>query len=247
LSTTEPTENALSGLVNLRDLGGLPTDNGELTRSGVLYRSDAPRTGDRAPEDMPEWPPKVVVDLRDAVEQSTPEHPFADVATVHRISLLEHLNEEERNGDDPADGLSRLYQHMLDKASHKLVDVFRIALETDGPMLIHCAAGKDRTGVTAALLLRTVGVRTDSIVADYVRTDRNMYRVLQRLNVAPELPPGVDEEMVKELISTPVHAIEGVLARFDEHEDGAAGWLMAHGVSAAEVSRWQERFLRDTA
>ncbi|QUH01303.1 tyrosine-protein phosphatase [Saccharopolyspora erythraea] len=241
MPTTE--HEALDGLVNLRDLGGVPVEEGVATAAGVVLRSDAPHAGDRTPEMPAQWPPKVVVDLRDPSELAGKPHPLAEVARVHRVPLLE----EERGGgggaDDTRHALTALYQRMLDRAAKKLVEVFRIVLESDGPVLIHCAAGKDRTGVASAMLLSAAGVRRDAIVADYVLTDQNMPRVLQRLSVDPQLPPGVDEEMVRQLISAPAEAIESVLDRFDEHEGGAAGWLLAHDVTQAEVDRWRERFL----
>ena len=239
MSMTDPSVEALEGLVNLRDLGGLPTEDGVLTRPGVIYRSDAPHEGDREPAGLPQWPPELVVDFRDTVEQEE-RHPLAAATNVRRLPLLEDIREEQEEHDHP---LSSLYQSIVNGAPEKLVEVFRLALESEGPLLIHCAAGKDRTGVASALLLSAVGVRPDAIVADYVRTDRNMYRVLQRLDAAPELPPGVDEEDVQELISTPTDAIEGVLSRFSEHSDGAAGWLVAHGATREEIARWRERFL----
>ncbi|WP_308197918.1 tyrosine-protein phosphatase [Saccharopolyspora soli] len=110
-------------------------------------------------------------------------------------------------------------------------------------MLVHCAAGKDRTGVVSALLLSAVGVRPDAIVADYVRTDRNMFRVLRRLDAAPVLPPGVAEEDVQDLMSTPTEAIESVLTTFAAHEDGASGWLRSHGATDEELQRWHQKFL----
>ncbi len=243
MSMTDPAVDALGGLVNLRDLGGLPTEDGVLTRTGVVYRSDAPHEGDREPEGMPQWPPELVVDFRDSVEQEERGHPLAIATNVRRLPLLEDIHEEQEEIDEAAHPLSALYQNIINGAPDKLVEVFRLALEAEGPLLLHCAAGKDRTGVTAALLLSAVGVRPDAIVADYVRTDRNMYRVLQRLDAAPELPPGVDEEDVQELISTPTDAIEGVLSRFSEYPDGAAGWLMDRGVTREEIARWRERFL----
>lgn len=238
---TDQEPNALDGLVNLRDLGGLPTDGEVTTRPGVLYRSDAPHAGDRAPDGMSQWPPKAVVDLRDTVEEDEREHPLAELSRVHRIPVLEDLRTSA--GSSTSLSLRALYEYLLDGAAKRLLEVFRVAVETDGPVLIHCAAGKDRTGVACALLMRAAGVRSDAIVADYVRTDRNMRRVLQRLDVSPALPPGVDEEAVNELISAPAAAMEAVLARLDENEGGAAGWLLTHGADEAEITRWQHRFL----
>ncbi|MBF6507604.1 tyrosine-protein phosphatase [Nocardia farcinica] len=238
MSTTDP----LDRLVNLRDLGGQPVGDGVLTRAGVVLRSDAPHAGDRAPEDVPSWPPEVVVDLRDSWETEREEHPLAEVAEVRNVPLLEDLQDVEVEIDDAAHDLTKLYQTILQGAPKKLVEVFRIVLEADGPVLIHCAAGKDRTGVSAALLLSAVGVRDDAIVADYARTDQNMFRVLQRLDAAPVLPPGVDEEMVRELMSTPTEAIESVLDTFRRFEDRAAGWLRSHGVTEDELTRWRQKF-----
>lgn len=238
---TERAATPLTGLVNLRDLGGLSTHDGRSTRSGVVYRSDAPHAGDEAP-DVSQWPPAAVVDLRDTAELGDQDHPLSAVARVHRVPLLEGVRDRITD-EDAFPGLGNFYEQMVLCAPKKLVEVFRIAVEADGPVLIHCAAGKDRTGVAIALLLRAAGVRPDAIVADYVRTDQNMFRVLQRLAVAPVTPPGVEEESVSELLSAPADAIERVLGRLDSHDGGAAGFLLAHGVTAAEIQRWQQRFL----
>ncbi|SFS67283.1 tyrosine-protein phosphatase [Saccharopolyspora flava] len=234
---------ALDELVNLRDLGGQPTGTGALTRPGVVYRSDAPRLGDRDPGGLPGWPPRVVVDLREAAE-TRDEHPMAPASLVHRVRVLEGLDKPDED-DESVHELTTLYQGMLLGAPTKLVEVFRHVLEADGPALVHCAAGKDRTGVVSAVLLSAAGVRPDAIIADYVRTDENMLRVLQRLEELPELPPGVDEEAVAELMATPTQAIERVLEVFDEHPDAAAGWLAGHGVTDDELHRWREKFLEE--
>ncbi|NHD17406.1 MULTISPECIES: tyrosine-protein phosphatase [unclassified Actinopolyspora] len=229
------------GLVNFRDLGGLPADDGVTTRSGVLYRGDAPYVGDNPPEGAEQWPPAVVIDLRDTDAESDVVHPLDSTSAVHRVPVLEGLRGE--SGEDPWLTLDELYAYMVRHAPKRLLEVFRITVEADGPVLIHCAAGKDRTGVACALLLRAAGVRHDAIVADYVRTDRNMRRVLQRLRVAPALPPGVDEADVNELISAPGEAIEHALELLDSAEGGAAGWLLEQGATVEELERWRRRFL----
>lgn len=238
---TEQAVNPLTGLVNLRDLGGLATHDGQSTRTGVLYRSDAPHAGDRVPEEVGQWPPAAVIDLRDGGERRDEDHPMSDMTEVHHIPLLEALRDEIDDGAEL--GLADLYDHMVVRAPKKLVEVFRVTVEAGGPVLIHCAAGKDRTGVAAALLLGAAGVRRDAIVADYVLTDRNMLRVLQRLNLAPVTPPGVEEEDVAELISAPAEAIERVLDRLESHDGGAAGFLITHGATQEQVWTWQRRIL----
>ncbi|MBA8825676.1 rhodanese-related sulfurtransferase [Saccharopolyspora lacisalsi] len=237
---TEQATNIPDELVNLRDLGGLPTEDEEVTATGVLYRSDAPHYGDCAPEGMAQWPPAAVVDLRDSAELKADRHPLTGLSTVYSVPVLEGLRSSP---DEEWLSLSALYEYILEYAPGRILEIFRIAVETEGPVLLHCAAGKDRTGVASALLLRTAGVRPDAIVADYVRTDRNMYRVLQRLDQAPALPPGVEEEAVKELISAPTEAIETVLNELDGSEGGATGWLLAQGATSAEIERWRARFV----
>lgn len=243
MSTTDPTAEALDGLVNLRDLGGLPAEDGVLTRPGVLYRSDAPYEGDRDPEGVDQWPPELVIDLRDQVELKGQDHPLTQACEVLHLPLLQDIRDEQERDDGSPNALAALYLHILKRADAKLVELFRAALHARGPVLLHCAAGKDRTGVASALLLSAGGVDRDAIISDYLHTSQNMYRVLQRLNAAPELPPGVDEEAVKELIAAPQSAIEYVMQSFDPYTDGAAGWLRERGVTDQEIEQWQQRLL----
>lgn len=234
---------ALRSLVNIRDLGGLPAGEGRRTRAGVVFRSDAPKAGDRAPEGVAQWPPHTVIDLREPVELGGEDHPLSKVTTVCRLPLLEDVREADVAGEDSGDHeLTRLYLGILNGAAKKLVEAFRTVLNSDGPVLVHCAAGKDRTGVVSAMLLSAVGVPEDEIIADYQRTSENMLGVLRRLDVAVDLTPGVDPEAVSGLVATPFQAIRRVLDRFAEFPDGAAGWLRSHGVSEDELRAWRQRF-----
>lgn len=237
-------EHELDSLVNVRDLGGLPTEDGGLTRPGVLYRSDAPRVGDRDPVDVAGWPPRVVVDLRDALEQSDLDHPMLAVAAVRRVSLLEDIHRSGAFAGQSLPGLPELYSRMIDLAAVKLVEAFRAAATADGPALVHCAAGKDRTGVLTALLLRAAGVRREAVVEDYLSTNDNLVRVLQRLELAPILPVGVDNDIseLRELHQAPKEAIETALARFEDR-GGVVPWLAHHGVDSDEVARWRDRLV----
>jgi protein-tyrosine phosphatase len=147
------TEAVTAGLANFRDLGGLPTYTGRVTQPGVLYRSDAPALGDAPPDAV--WPPSLVLDLRSADEPIEP-HPLRTNGTaVHRFMLLgtarpQTLRELRAAGTFDLEGL---YGELITRVGEALPEVLSLLVTTDGPALIHCAAGKDRTGVLVAILL----------------------------------------------------------------------------------------------
>ncbi|MBX6389705.1 MAG: tyrosine-protein phosphatase [Frankia sp.] len=238
-------------LVNLRDVGGLPTSAGGQTRPGVLYRSEAPRPGDAVPDTVPVWPPRTVIDLRSGMERD--EHPLAGNGTqVHVVPLLgEQLaGDAEQARSALSGGLQTLYLAMLEHCAPGLVEVLRLAAGAPGPVLVHCAVGKDRTGVSVALLLRAAGVTRQAVLADYLATGPNMPGVLRRLGYRAVLPdqmldvvPGSQEALRRELAAVNLAAATAVLDVVDSHPGGAAGWLLSHGAEDDTLAAWQSRIL----
>ncbi|WP_062515939.1 tyrosine-protein phosphatase [Demequina gelatinilytica] len=235
------TAETLSALANARDVATAAPG----LRSGVLYRSDAPMTGDRAPAGIDVWPPVTVVDLRDARE-SRGDHPFAAVATVRALPVLA---DAALDASYAGMTLADLYRGMIVGPPGRAVASAVAAIATEpGPVLVHCSAGKDRTGVSIALALSLVGVARESIVADYVATTGNMQGVIARMAVIwgdhrPEMPEG--EEMAaiaREMLTAPAHAIESVLDAW-EACGGPEAWFLAHGGTPAEVQALRERLL----
>ncbi|MDF3306991.1 tyrosine-protein phosphatase [Rhodococcus koreensis] len=226
-------------LPNLRDLGGLPLAGGGRTRTGVLYRSALPAPGDARPTVVDEWPVRTVVDLRSPREFATREHPLRSAETVvHQISLL---SDAEVAAPNQGARLADIYQGILVNAAERLVDVLQVAATAPGPVLLHCAAGKDRTGVAVALLLRTAGVEPERIVADYESTNEHMAAVLARITrFAPEL--GQAHPHDRDLRGAVPEAIEGVLARWDAHPGGVHGWLRKRGAADETIRLWTTRF-----
>ncbi|GAA1977014.1 tyrosine-protein phosphatase [Isoptericola halotolerans] len=230
-------------LVNLRDVG---TASPEL-RTGVLLRSDAPRADDVVPADVV-WPPRTVLDLRDGGE-AREAHPLAEVATVVSLPVLAGATTRAETSSQPVPfDLGRLYLEMLEEpGATRLVAGVRAVAVDDGPVLVHCTAGKDRTGVLVALVLALVGVDRASIVTDYVRTDVNMPQVLSRARAtarAPRRDAHVIAALPPELLTAPPHAVEAVLDALAAHDDGAVGWFAAHGGDQATLSALRERLLR---
>ncbi|MGI8954456.1 MAG: tyrosine-protein phosphatase [Nocardioidaceae bacterium] len=235
---------------NLRDVGGVRTGAGQVVRTGVLLRSAIPYASDSAPDEVA-WPPTQVIELRSA-DEAGPDHPLAAVAPdIVRISLLEALRPDGIQGADPrvrermrTGGLAALYLGMLDLAHAEISEVVNRIASRPGPTLVHCAAGKDRTGVVVALVLRALDVPREAVVDDYLQTQAAMPDVLRRLQVQAPLDPG--HRVPPSYLELPVHAIEAVLDRWDDRDGGAAGWLQGVSGSADVLDLLRDRLLEPT-
>lgn len=217
-------------LPNLRDVGGLPVPGGGRVRAGRVLRSAAPLPGDRVPEGLV-WPPAVVLDLRSAAETDA-AHPLARPGTrVLNVPLLEAL----RPDANPVRDLTDLYHVMLDHSAPRFVQVLRAVAGTEGPALLHCAAGKDRTGVSVALVLRLLGVEHEHVVADYLATEKEYDAIDARLSQGPGAAQRA--HLPASFFTVPVEAIESVLERWDAADGGVEGWAVRAGADAGLLDR----------
>ncbi|MBF6182059.1 tyrosine-protein phosphatase [Nocardia otitidiscaviarum] len=232
---------------NLRDLGGLPVIGGGTTRFGVLYRSSTLQQATAADIELllGELGLRTVVDLRlpDEVEREG-YGPIATAAVTIanlpiRKSPRSSLAARDLVPDKTRVDLVELYGQLLRGSPEHIVETVRLLIDAERrSLLFHCAAGKDRTGVLAAVLLDAVGVTPEAIAHDYALTNERMARVRERLDVLPSytgLPP----------VSTGILAVEPeVMLRFLERMradyGGAAKWLLANGLSAAELDILRE-------
>jgi len=235
------TAEILTALANARDIARAAPG----LRAGIVFRSDAPQAGDQPPAGVSPWPPATVVDLRDSREAGR-VHPFAEVATVHPIPVLADAALE---ASTPGSTLGDLYAVMIAGESGRAIAraVTAMAVEP-GPVLVHCSAGKDRTGVSVALALSLLGVERERIVADYVATAANMRGVLARMAAAWSgahgAPIGVDTtRLPAEMLDAPRYAIEGVLDSWDALDDGAEEWFLTAGGEDAAIAALRSRLL----
>lgn len=175
---------ALSAPANLRDLGGIPVAGG-VVRPGFAVRADDLST--IAPADAATLAGEgltAVIDLRSRVEVAlTGRGPLADHAVAyHHLPLIADVRAATAGGG-PIPGheaMGEMYMAMVHDAAPQLVTALNVIAHTPGTTAFHCAAGRDRTGVLAAVLLLVLGADDDAIVADYARTGDNMAAVLER-------------------------------------------------------------------
>ena len=230
----------LVGAYNFRDLGGYPTVGGGRTRWGRLFRSDT--LHELTDDDLVVLRSvglATVVDLRTATEvERVGRGPLAGepVRYVH-LSVLQDEGGEGRAApvqvdDDIAD---RYLSYLA--TGRALVDaVALMADDTAFPLVFHCAAGKDRTGVLAALVLSCLGVERQVIVDDYVLTAARMDLILSRLRRDPLYGDRVDD-LPPQVFTVEAATMERFLARLDDRHGGARAWALEAGLTAADLDR----------
>ena len=248
----------LEGTLNLRDLGGWTTElGGEQVALGQVFRSD--RLSDLTSADherLSGFGIDTVIDLR--YEAEVAEHPsllWPEVTNHHEFPMGGDLADQrsfiERAFSGEFEGLTdsdvgESYVEML--AGH--ATGFGQAVEAvlgGGPSLFHCTAGKDRTGLLAMLILRTVGVSEPDVLADFEFS--NQYRAERRM---AQLRPvfeaeGLDIERFRPALSAPRPAMERALSWVRERYGTAEGFLTDGAQVANAGVRLRSRLLEPTA
>src|ERR1700722_16459850 len=180
----------LVGAYNFRDLGGYPTSDGGNTRWGRLYRSDTLHelTADDL-EVLRSIGLASVIDLRTQAEVGRTGRGVLGAEPIRyaNLSVLpEEGGERQAAPADNINGVALRYLSYLDVGREALVESIRLMADPESyPLVFHCQAGKDRTGVLAALVLGCIGVDARTIVEDYVLTATRMDLILERLRRDP--------------------------------------------------------------
>ena len=235
------------GVDNVRDAGGLPLRDGGRTRFGELFRSANLRhvTDVDVAHLVDVVGLRLVIDLRTAREIDRDGPTLVAGAGVETVALSFLPDDGEalpETGDD-SDPLLRSYLGYLVDRTENVVEAVRLLGGPDaGPTLVHCAAGKDRTGVLLALVLDAVGVEREAVIADYALSAQHVETMFRRWTTAfnREMPDDLTPHLPRaEVIAT-------VLARLDDQHgsggrDGAVNWLRANGLDDASLDRLRAR------
>lgn len=205
----------IDGVLNARDVGGLTGRLGPIRR-GLVFRtaclSGLTPVGARA---LAQCGLRTIVDLRTAMERREEPNRVAGVAELGdvreiSIELLTTLLDLPGTSEE-------LYRHFVERCGPGLVAVFdELARPGALPALVHCMVGKDRTGLTVALLLELLGVDRPTILSDYVASNAGLGDVA-RTQVRAEV-------------------MAATLAELDEVYGGPAEYLIRHGLTEQTIT-----------
>ena len=244
---------SLDNAVNLRDVGGLPGRDGGSTRHLVLLRSGSLRllTASDARLLLSVCGVGVVVDLRTAREVAADGSSVlarAGVATLHLPLAREEraVLPEAAGTPEPAAVLRETYREYLDERGHHLVTLARVVAGASAATLVHCAAGKDRTGVAVAVLLDAVGVQRSAVIADYTATNDVIEQVVRLLAVMHGYAREIDGVDLAAHRARPAVLAE-LLEEVDDEHGRAAAWLRERGLADHELTALRRRLLRTAA
>ncbi len=242
----------LEGAVNVRDLGDLPTQDGRQTARGRLLRADnlqelsasdvAKLVRDigvttvvdlRSPNELKAEGPApldAVAGVRHALHPMLPE--VGSTTDVAADALLTRRDQDKsRYPEDPICGH---YLGYLEDRPDQVVGALRSIARSPGAALVHCAAGKDRTGVVVALALTVAGVRPEAVVTDYAASGERTEAIAARLRRSRLYARDINSRPA-DLHRPRAETMTAFLRQMDVRYGGVAAWLTGHDLGTGDL------------
>lgn len=238
----------IPGFQNLRCLGGYANEQGQITRWDHSFRSDwQPEVSQASVQLLHDLGIKHVIDLRSDAEVSKSPNAIAECGNVayHHYSLLPDLDPDTFyvQLEDRDDLLATLYIGMVEDAQDKIANVMRILSEAaDDAVLFHCSAGKDRTGVIAALLLGIAGISHEHIVRDYTQSHTNIIEMVNnKLAEVPHDLPQDKRNALMTLFRSDAINMNKLLDHIDTRYGSVTQYLSHIGLRDIEMAQLRQR------
>lgn len=245
---------ALSKL-NFRDIGGLPTEDGSVLRCGVIYRSEGPASfGPVHRNELVALGIKLVCDLRADAERDKAPNDWADAARLLNMDITADLRVETNQGwmalkADPSPeaakrALINNYAAIPSAIRPHLRDLVAAIADGETPVLIHCTAGKDRTGVLMALLLKALNVADELVVADYLRSDIFAQNLRLRGGIHEQFEETFNfrpsDALIDAMIGVDLEFLNAALSAMEREWGTVTDYFAAAGIDAALLARYRE-------
>jgi protein-tyrosine phosphatase len=246
-------ELAWEGCLNVRDLGGHPTTDGHETRYGSVIRADSVRQlGEAGWQALVDYGVRTVVDLRGHHELHDDPPGQVPVEVVH-VPFMEADEGEWRDVEaeveaateaapDVATATRDVYLIFLEHFKRNAVAGVRaVARAPAGGVVVHCAGGKDRTGLLTAFLLHVAGVDKQQVAADYALSEERLRPRHQAWFAAAETE--AELERLRRIAQTPAAAMVGVFDELERRYGSVEGYLRSGGLTDEELELARRRLL----
>ena len=229
---------ACEGCFNFRDLGGYATEDGRWTRRGRLYRADGPHALTAADIDkLAALGLATVIDLRtpdEVAERGCYVDVLSDLIEYHlpMMDVLPDTNELPEWVDPEV--VADRYAAMLDAGRDNIAEMLAVLSDPSAyPAMFHCSAGKDRTGVVAAVLLGVMRVPDATIIADYAMSGTAMRALLAHYHLAY---PDAGEQLARvapAMVAAHPESMAGLIERVRRDYGGFEAYADVVGVGSA--------------
>lgn len=238
------------GCFNFRDIGGYPSSDGRTVRWGQYFRTG--RLDRMTEQDLSKVRALGIatqIDTRKPEEIREQGHgPLVDLGVdYHNIPVIPDGGTDQLSrlvGDTGISG--KRYLGYLEFGAESWIRMFDLFARADRlPIVLHCTAGKDRTGVSTAFLLSVLGVDRALIEADYALTNRDVVRQADFIERTVGLPEGMNRDALMHAAGVPETAIGDFLDGLTDRWGGPLGYLSSIGISDDTMAAVREVFLDD--
>ena len=253
----------IEGVHNFRDFGGSETKNNTKIKNGILFRSgQLSKIKANGLEKLNQIAPKTVIDLRRTKERLEQPNNFGNIK-IETISGLEihddggalpphmqYIASGKITYEATREHMLGTYQKMPYLPQHEFLfkEAFKSLAKNQAPIIIHCAAGKDRTGLLCALILKVLGVDDDKIKDDYLLTNKipNIDEIIK--SYADKLGKRFNVEVpIKEvwpLGAVNAEYLDAALEIIDKKSGGAINYLNQIGVDDKDIEEIQKHLIQ---
>jgi protein-tyrosine phosphatase len=226
------------GCVNVRDLGGLPLEGGGETAYRVVVRADwLPGLSDEGRRALVDYGVSLVVDLRPDQERARDGSDPLPVPVVRQVMDPRPLPPA---WDWPS--MREAYLALADRYRVELAQALTLLGDAEPPAAIHCAGGRDRTGIACGMALWLAGVEPDAIAADHALSDENLAQ--HNVGWLAAAPDEQERERRRRVLQPPGRTLVEVLEEIEEQE-GIRDRLLGAGADEAALERLVARLRGD--
>ncbi|GAB5489968.1 MAG: tyrosine-protein phosphatase [Phototrophicaceae bacterium] len=234
------------GTYNVRDLEGHITASGDFFESHVLIRAgNLDKLSEESQQKLLEYGVKTIMDVRDEWEAEHYPNPFehSKAISYHNLPLIgdEFSDAVHLEASDYAD-LNERYIKYIEKCQTQIGKIISTIIDSETGIIIHCHAGKDRTGIIIALMLASIGVSEDEIAEDYVLSHQNIQHLIAEWRTYAE-SKGHDMAQFERENATLPETILTMLAHIEKNFGSVDMYLQHCGLSTEQLNLLKTQFL----